>query len=108
MTMDYAQARRRARFMFGGGGDIRSRPGSLGPVYIVGVVQQGKFKQLGAGLSWEEAFNSVTEVVHGKGEGSGEEGDSAQQAEEGDGRVEGEASGAGSTDSSAGVHRVKL
>lgn len=68
MGMDYGAARRYARQLFGNNADVReTKPFPLLRVFEVGVVVEGVFKCLGAGSSWEEAFNDVKPAVKAKG-----------------------------------------
>lgn len=63
--MNYPQARRKARTVFGPEGDARmvKVDKSLFRVtYAVGVVRDRSFLPLGAGASWDEAFANVKEV----------------------------------------------
>ena len=79
-VVNYPQARRKARTVFGKEGDARLiRIGAklFKATYTVGIVRDGKFLSLGAGNSWEEAFKSVSEVLRGEdseGEVKGDEG----------------------------------
>lgn len=78
--MNYPQARRKARKLFGKEGDARMVKVSeklFSAKYVVGVNRGGKFIPLGAGSSWDEAFNNVKEVQHGEGEEVGGSGEAA-------------------------------
>ena len=105
--MNYPQARRKARTLFGKEGDamlVRGTTSLFKPLYTVGITRGGQFVPLGAGTSWEAAFTNVKEVPHG--EGKSEEVSSGSAAKEGAGGDGG--SGNGDLSPTTSVQRVKL
>ena len=58
--MNYEEARRKARTLFGNSAEVRThKPFPMLTVYEVGIIEKGVFTCFGAGNSWEDAFGSV-------------------------------------------------
>lgn len=61
--MNYAEARREARKLFGEHAEVHRVKGHIAAhQYEVGTIIAQKFVRLGVGSTWEKAFGSVKEV----------------------------------------------